>query len=97
MTDSIEAVRLFKKDILIEPIKKNDAGVHNSSIIVVERQEQQEKLNYFRVLKVADGVTDVKPGEIVLVGYGDHTTPFDLNGKLVAISDVMKVVGVLSE
>lgn len=93
-TITIDRLKLFEGDILIEPAKKNDVFC-DRTIQAVEFNEKKEQLNWFTVLKTSDTVTDVKPGDKVLIRYGEHTPPMDVEGKWVAISDYTKVAGVM--
>ena len=89
----MQKLRLFKKDILIEPYKKND--VHKSILHVVEEDEGKEKLNYFKVLQVSSQVTMVKENDIILVEHLVHTPPMMWNDKMCAIVSEDDVVAVI--
>jgi len=91
----MQKLRLFKKDILITPIKKND--VRSSIIHVVEDEEGQEKLNYFKVLQVSEKVTMVKEGDVVLVEHLGHTPPMVWNDVKCAVTSEDDVVAVLDD
>lgn len=89
----IDKLKLFRKDILVTPIDKNE--VYNSIIHVVESEEQREELNFFKVLKISKEVTEVVEGDIILLGMGKHTPPTIIDGIRVAITSENDVEAVI--
>lgn len=88
-------LRLLKKDILVTP--KNINEVEKSTIHIVSDSEQKEKLNYFEVLVVSDQVTMVKPGDIIILGYMNHMSPIEWEGKMCAITSEDMVEAVIED
>ena len=86
---------LLKKDILVEPVKNQE--VNPSEIIVVDSEEKNEALLYFRVLVISDNVTMVREGDVIILQHGDHTPPVRWNGVLCAVTSEDDVVAVLEE
>lgn len=89
----IDKIRLLNKDVLITPINKNE--VFESIIHVVESDEHQQPLNYFRVLKVSPEVTEVQKDDIIMLRMGNHTPVVYVDTFRVAITsedDVEAVV-----
>lgn len=89
----MQKLRLFKRDILIEPCEKNE--IFKSVIHVVEAEEGQEKFNYFKVLQISDKVTMVKENDIIMVEHLNHTPPILWNDKMCAVTSEDDVVAVL--
>ncbi len=89
----MKKLRLFRRDILIEPYKKNE--VHKSIIHVVEEDEGKEKLNYFKVLQVSTKVTMINEGDIVLIEHLDHTVPMLFNDIKCAVTSEDDVVAIM--
>jgi co-chaperonin GroES (HSP10) len=91
----MKKLRLFRKDVLIEPFKKNDL---NSSIIhIVEEDEGKQKLNYFKVLQVSEKVTMVNVGDVVLIEHLDHTVPMLFNDTKCAVTSEDDIVAVIEK
>lgn len=80
----IESLRLLNTDVLITPIEKND--VYQSELVIIEKDERREDLNFFKVLRVAKDVKLVKEGDIILLGMGRHTVPVIVGNTRVAIT-----------
>ena len=91
----MQSIRLFSKDILIKPVK---AETHMSSVIhVVYKEDHQEGLNRHEVLQIADDVTEVKVGDVILLDYMDHTPVMEWNNIRCAITNEKNIVGVFEE
>jgi co-chaperonin GroES (HSP10) len=91
----MKKLRLFRKDVLIEPFKKNDLGT--SLIHVVESDEGKQKLNYFKVLQVSDKVTMFGVGDVILIEHLDHTVPMLFNDIKCAVTSEDDVVAVIEK
>jgi hypothetical protein len=91
----IDEIRLLRKDVLITSIDKNE--VVKSVIHVIEHDEQQQALNYFKVLRVSDKVTEVVPGDIIILGMGNHTVPVMVENMLVAVTSEDDIEAVVEE
>lgn len=85
--------KLLNKDIMIKPEPIND--ISNSIIHIVS--EQEGEANYFQVLQVADGVTEVSKGDIIILPFAMHTEPVLIGSERVAITSEDKILGVLKE
>jgi co-chaperonin GroES (HSP10) len=84
-------LRLLHNDVLIRS-KKLEVS---STIAVVQKNERKEKLNAFEVISVSPNVTLVKPGDTILVNYGEHTIPMLWNGETCAITSENSIAAVL--
>lgn len=92
----MEKLRLLNEDVLVKAVYKNE--FENSPIHVVEQGDHKDNsINFFEVLQVADGVTEVEVGDLILLELGAHTIPFQLEDARCAITDVNKIIGVVDD
>jgi co-chaperonin GroES (HSP10) len=89
-----EELVLLRKDVLLKPYDYDK--VNPSNIIVVEDEKQTDKaMGYYEVLKTSSDVTEVKPGDVVVLEFRKHTIPMRWEGDLCAITSEEDIVAVL--
>jgi len=82
-------------DILVHMIPQSD--IFKSDIIIIDSEEKNKEMSYFKVLKVSPLVTDVVVGDTIILPHLGHTPPFELGGIMCAVVGERDVVGVLDE
>lgn len=89
----VDSIRLMNRDVLIRPKPLNE--IQSSSIVVVSKKEQNEKANWFEVVKVSSRVKEVNVGDTVLVPYATHTPIMLVDNQRMAITDEDSIIGVI--
>lgn len=92
---NVEQFKPLNKDLLIERV--DPSQFLSSSSLILDFKDTDMELNYFRVVKVADKVTDVKEGDYVLVSWERVTPPFQLDSGRYGITSIDEVVGVIDD
>ena len=88
-------IRPLNNDVLITPI--NYCDLFPSRLFVINPEERNNKINFFKVLAVSAKVTAVKIGDVILVEYGKHTPPVMMDGIRCAITAEKDISAVLYE
>lgn len=86
-------LRPLHDDVLVTPKDSNEI----SDSVIYIKDDRKDGTNWFSVLAVGDDVKEIKVGDIVLLKFGDHTVPVDVDGVRVAVSSEKDVLAVMGE
>lgn len=86
--------RLFNKDILI---KVSDKNQFNSSPIVQMESSKDHDTHFFTVLAANDAVTEVEPGQTIVLHWKNAMVPFLWGEEYVSVTNEDQIDLVLDE
>lgn len=89
----IHKIKLMNEDVLVM-LDENEAAFRQGRIIQLKNRNEA-RLDYCKVLKVSDKVTDVKVGDTVLLSWTNMTPPFLIGTKRVAVTSQERIEGIL--
>lgn len=86
-------IKLLRQDIMIMYMDQSD--VTSNIIQIVNPNERNDDTSFFKVVRVADDVEDIKVDDVVVIELGKHTPPFMLNSKRYAVTSARDVLAVI--